>query len=179
MSRRNLATLSLVVLIGSSVRADAREVIPLIEAAKTSDGAAVQTLLKAGADVNAASVDGTTSLHWAARRDAAEVADLLIRAGAHPDRPNRYGVTPLALAAANGSGEMIVYGSAMGDGNQHAFPDIPTLILGKGAGRVNSGRHIRRQDVPMTNLLLSLLDRVGVPVEKLGDSTGKLDLASV
>jgi hypothetical protein len=73
---------------------------------------------------------------------------------------------------------MIVYGSAMGDGNQHAFHDIPTLILGKGAGRINSGRHIKRQDVPMTNLLLSLLDRVGVPVEKLGDSTGKLDLAS-
>jgi Protein of unknown function (DUF1552) len=73
---------------------------------------------------------------------------------------------------------MIVYGSAMGDGNQHAFHDIPTLILGKGAGRINSGRHIRRQDVPMTNLLLSLLDRAGVPVEKLGDSTGKLDLAS-
>lgn len=73
---------------------------------------------------------------------------------------------------------MIVYGSAMGDGNQHAFHDIPTLILGKGAGRINSGRHIKRQDVPMTNLLLSLLDRAGVPVEKLGDSTGKLDLAS-
>jgi hypothetical protein len=73
---------------------------------------------------------------------------------------------------------MIVYGSAMGDGNQHAFHDIPTLILGKGAGRINSGRHIKRQDVPMTNLLLSLLDRVGVPAEKLGDSTGKLDLAS-
>jgi hypothetical protein len=73
---------------------------------------------------------------------------------------------------------MIVYGSAMGDGNQHAFHDIPTLILGKGAGRINSGRHIKRQDLPMTNLLLSLLDRAGVPVEKLGDSTGKLDLAS-
>lgn len=74
---------------------------------------------------------------------------------------------------------LIVYGSAMGDGNQHAFHDIPTLILGKGAGRINSGRHIKRQDVPMTNLLLSVLDRVGVSVEKLGDSTGKLDLASV
>jgi hypothetical protein len=74
---------------------------------------------------------------------------------------------------------LIVYGSAMGDGNQHAFHDIPTLILGKGAGRINSGRHITRQDVPMTNLLLSVLDRVGVSVEKLGDSTGKLDLSSV
>ena len=73
---------------------------------------------------------------------------------------------------------MIVYGSAMGDGNQHAFHDIPTLVLGKGAGRITSGRHIRQQDVPMTNLLLSLLDKVGVPVDKLGDSTGKLELGS-
>ena len=73
---------------------------------------------------------------------------------------------------------MIVYGSAMGDGNQHAFHDIPTLVLGKGAGRIRSGRHIKQQDVPMTNLLLSLLDKVGVPVEKLGDSTGKLELGS-
>ena len=74
---------------------------------------------------------------------------------------------------------LIVYGSAMGDGNQHAFHDIPTLVLGKGAGRVRSGRHIRRQDVPMTNLLLSVLDTVGVPVEKLGDSTGKMEIASI
>jgi hypothetical protein len=74
---------------------------------------------------------------------------------------------------------LIVYGSAMGDGNQHAFHDIPTLVLGKGAGRIRSGRHIRRQDVPMTNLLLSVLDTVGVPVEKLGDSTGKMEIESI
>jgi hypothetical protein len=74
---------------------------------------------------------------------------------------------------------LIVYGSAMGDGNQHAFHDIPTLVLGKGAGRIRSGRHIRRQDVPMTNLLLSVLDTVGVPVEKLGDSTGKMEIESL
>jgi hypothetical protein len=74
---------------------------------------------------------------------------------------------------------LIVYGSAMGDGNQHAFHDIPTLVVGGGAGRINTGRHIRRQDIPMTNLLLSLLDRVGVRVDTLGDSTGMIDLASV
>ena len=71
---------------------------------------------------------------------------------------------------------MIVYGGGMGDGNQHAFHDIPTLVLGKGARPLKSGRHIKQQDVPMTNLLLSLLDKVGVQVEKLGDSTGSINL---
>lgn len=74
---------------------------------------------------------------------------------------------------------LIVYGSAMGDGNQHAFHDIPTIVLGRGAGRINTARHIRRQDVPMTNLLLSVLDKAGVQVGTLGDSTGRLDLGSV
>ena len=64
----------------------------------------------------------------------------------------------------------------MGDGNQHNFVDIPTLVFGKGGGTINSGRHIKRQDVPMTNLLVSVLDKVGVPIGKLGDSTGELDL---
>ena len=74
---------------------------------------------------------------------------------------------------------LIVYGSAMGDGNHHAFHDIPTLLLGKGAGRIRTGRHIKQPEVPMTNLLLSVLDKVGVQVQTLGDSTGRLDLASV
>ena len=74
---------------------------------------------------------------------------------------------------------MIVYGSAMGDGNQHNFVDIPTVVFGSGGGALKSGRHIRRQDVPMTNLLLSLLDKAGVSVDKLGDSTGLLNVDSL
>jgi len=84
-------------------------------------------------------------------------------------------------ATADGDGSlldhsMIVYGSAMGDGNVHAFHDIPTMVLGGGAGRMRTGRHVRHQDVPMTNLLVSVLDKVGVQVEKLGDSTGRIEL---
>jgi hypothetical protein len=71
---------------------------------------------------------------------------------------------------------ILVYGSAMGDGNQHAFHDIPTLVFGSGAGRLRTGRHVKHQDVPMTNLLVSLLDKVGVPVDRLGDSTGAINL---
>src|SRR5262245_45972821 len=104
MGRRPLVSLLLLVCV---CRAEAREASPLLEAVKASDVTAVRALLKSGADVNAASVDGTTALHWAVRRDAADIADLLLRAGAHADRPNRYGVTPLALAAANGNGGMI------------------------------------------------------------------------
>jgi hypothetical protein len=74
---------------------------------------------------------------------------------------------------------IIVYGSAMGDGNQHNFVDIPTLVFGAGGGTLKTGRHIRRQDEPMTNLLVALLDKVGVPLDRLGDSTGKLNLETV
>jgi ankyrin repeat protein len=96
-----------ILLVVSVCGAEAREASPLLEAAKTSDVTAIRSLLKSGVDVNASSVDGTTPLHWAVRRNAADIADLLIRAGAKPDRPNRYGVTPIALAATNGNGEMI------------------------------------------------------------------------
>jgi hypothetical protein len=51
-----------------------------------------------------------------------------------------------------------------------------TLVFGKGGGELKTGRHVKHQDVPMTNLLVSLLDKVGVQVEKLGDSTGSVNL---
>lgn len=70
---------------------------------------------------------------------------------------------------------MIVYGGGISDGNRHNHDDLPVLMGGKGGGTVKTGRHIRyvRQQ-PMTNLFLSMLDRVGAPVESLGDSTGQL-----
>jgi hypothetical protein len=74
---------------------------------------------------------------------------------------------------------IIVYGSAMGDGNQHNFVDIPTLVFGAGGGNLKTGRHIKRQDEPMTNLLVSVLDKVGISVDKLGDSTRRLNLQTL
>jgi hypothetical protein len=70
---------------------------------------------------------------------------------------------------------LIVYGSGMGDGNLHRHFDLPCLLAGRLNGKIQSGRHIRYPDkTPMTNLLVSLLDKTGLPVEKLGDSTGRL-----
>jgi hypothetical protein len=75
---------------------------------------------------------------------------------------------------------MILYGSSLGDGNLHLHSNLPVLLAGNAGGRIKSGRHIRYADAtPMTNLFLTLLDKLGVAVDQLGDSTGKLDLLSV
>ena len=70
---------------------------------------------------------------------------------------------------------MIVYGSGLSDGNRHNNENLPVLLAGRGGGSIDSGRHIRYpEETPMTNLFLSLLDRMGAPVPAMGDSTGRL-----
>ena len=71
---------------------------------------------------------------------------------------------------------MLLYGSSIRDGNVHDHHDLPLVLAGgKGAG-LQTGRHIRyKPETPMTNLLVTMLDRSGVPAETLGDSTGKVD----
>ena len=70
---------------------------------------------------------------------------------------------------------MIVYGSSLSDGNRHSHEDLPVIILGRGNGKLKPGRHIVYDDKPpMTNLFLTLLDKMGVATERLGDSTGKV-----
>jgi hypothetical protein len=70
---------------------------------------------------------------------------------------------------------MVVYGSSMSDPNQHFHYNVPCLLLGRGDGSIKPGRHVVYQDTPQTNLWLTLLDRMGVQAEKLGDSTGKIE----
>ena len=79
----------------------------LVEAVKAGDKAAVATLLKQKADVNAAEPDGTTALHWAVRQDDPELTDRLLRAGADVKAANRYGITALYLASLNGNAAII------------------------------------------------------------------------
>jgi ankyrin repeat protein len=81
--------------------------VPLIEAAKSSDTAAVRALLQKKADVNAVQGDGTTALLWASYKDDLEIADLLIRAGANVNAANDLGATPLWTASENGSAAMV------------------------------------------------------------------------
>ena len=70
---------------------------------------------------------------------------------------------------------IVLFGSNMSNSNLHDHFPLPNLLVGKGAGRLKGGRHIKYPDrTPMTNLLLTLLDKAGVPLDALGDSTGKM-----
>ena len=74
---------------------------------------------------------------------------------------------------------LIVYGSGLGDGDLHTQQKMPILLAGGGSGQLKGGRHLQFADgTPFTNLHLALLEMVGTPVDKLGDSTRKLDLHS-
>jgi hypothetical protein len=75
---------------------------------------------------------------------------------------------------------MLVYGSGLSNPDDHNHHDLPILLAGGGAGQLRGGRHIKYPlDTPLANLHLTLLDKMGVPIERLGDSTGKIELLSV
>ena len=76
---------------------------------------------------------------------------------------------------------MILYGGALSDGNLHLYTDLPLLLVAGRATGIQGGHHIRYpSETPMTNLLLTMLDKAHVPhVESLGDSTGRLDLPTI
>jgi hypothetical protein len=70
---------------------------------------------------------------------------------------------------------LIVYGSGMGNGNLHRHSDMPVLLAGKLGGKIKTGyHHVYKQDTPMANLLLGIMDKTGVKIDKFGDSTGRL-----
>jgi hypothetical protein len=69
-----------------------------------------------------------------------------------------------------------VYGSAIADGNKHTHESLPVLLAGRGGGAIKSGRHVAyTKETPLTNLYLTLLDRMGVRPETIGDSTGRIE----
>ncbi|HEV8414475.1 MAG TPA: DUF1552 domain-containing protein [Bryobacteraceae bacterium] len=85
-------------------------------------------------------------------------------------------------ATADGDGSLldhmtILYGAGISNSNRHSGDNLPLLVVGGGAGRLKSGRHIQYSGKPSNaNLLVTLMDKLDVPVEKLGGSTDKLPL---
>jgi hypothetical protein len=70
---------------------------------------------------------------------------------------------------------MLVYGAGLSDPNAHLHEDLPTIVLGKGGNNFKTGRRLlARRETPMCNLFLTMMDRMGVPTEHFGDSTGRL-----
>jgi hypothetical protein len=69
---------------------------------------------------------------------------------------------------------MVIYGAGISDGNEHSHANLPTILAGRAGGTITQGRHLKVDSVPMTNLYTAMLDRMGVHVDRFGDSTGKL-----
>ncbi len=73
----------------------------------------------------------------------------------------------------------LLYGSGMSDSDLHTPRNLPLLLAGGGAGRIKGGRHVGFEEgTPLTNLYMTVLSQLGVPVERIGDSTGQVELLS-
>lgn len=71
---------------------------------------------------------------------------------------------------------MVLYGGGISDGNKHNHEDLPILLAGRAGGAMETGRVVRyARETPLCNLYVSMLGRMGCPVEGFGDSTGRLD----
>jgi Protein of unknown function (DUF1552) len=74
----------------------------------------------------------------------------------------------------------ILYGAGLSNSNAHSGENLPQMIVGGGAGKIKGGRHLKYTNRPsQANLLLTLMDKMDYPVEKVGGSTGKLDIDSL
>jgi len=74
---------------------------------------------------------------------------------------------------------MIVYGGGISEGNGHSYTDLPILLAGGKAAHITSGQYIRySKGTQMTNLYATLLDKLGVAVDRVGDTTGRVELPS-
>ena len=74
----------------------------------------------------------------------------------------------------------ILYGSGISNSTRHAGDNLPIMLAGGGAGRLPGGRHIRYGNEPsLANLLVTLMDKMDVPVDRIGGSTGRLPLEAL
>ena len=74
----------------------------------------------------------------------------------------------------------MLYGGGLSDGQRHSAANLPILVMGGGGGRLTGGRHVRYPDpTPMSNLHVTLMDTLGLDVERFGTSSGALDLDTV
>jgi uncharacterized protein DUF1552 len=107
---------------------------------------------------------------------------------AHMSKINRYHAEMFSRYVAklrampDGDGSLLdhitlLYGSGISNSTRHSGDNLPILVVGGGAGRLEGGRHLVYSDKPtMANLLLTLMDKLDVPVERIGGSTGKLPI---
>jgi uncharacterized protein len=133
--------------LGLAASAVAAARATLADAAEQRDKTSLSALLKTGADVNAAQVDGTTALHWATYNDEAETVALLVRAGANVNAVNRYGVPPLAQACINGNAAIVkLLLDAGADPNAKMKGGETVLMLAARSGNVEAVKALLARD---------------------------------
>ena len=75
---------------------------------------------------------------------------------------------------------IVMYASAMSDGNEHLLQNLPVMLVGGGSGQLKGGRHLRYPaETPISNLYLTVMDKLGIQEGKFGDSSGKVNLLNV
>ena len=98
---------------------------------------------------------------------------------------NTYHATLLAYyleklnSTADGDGSLLdhitlMYGAGMSDSNAHDYHNLPVVLAGGGTGQLKGGRHFKYADGTWSNLLVTVMDKVGARVDRIGDSTGRL-----
>lgn len=169
---------------GAAGSADVR----VVQAARQRDVSGVVALIKQHADVNAATADGASALHWAAHWNEPAIVDALIAAGARIDAANEYGATPLWLASVNGSAGVIasLLKAGANPGTPIVSGETPLMsaarsgsvdsvkrLLGAGAA-VNAAESARGQ----TALMWATAERHMAVVQALLDAGAKVDMGS-
>lgn len=129
MRSRSFVGWGLMLLLASPGSIAATTTDDLTEAVKRRNSTAIQELLTKGADVDAATPDGTTALHWAARLSDPTAVELLIQADANVNAANRHGVTPLSLACTNGDAATVELLLEAGADANAVLPEGETVLM--------------------------------------------------
>ena len=143
---------ALVLLLGGVLLpaspAAAGDLAALVAAVKAGGAGAAAAVARHRADVNTPEADGTTTLHWAAHAGDVPAARALLQAGARPDVANRYGMTPLALAARGGHAALLDLffegGATLGAADAALRGGQTTLMLAAGAGNAEAVERLLR-----------------------------------
>jgi ankyrin repeat protein len=173
----------------AAATATAQSEVRLVTAVKSQDRAAARALVRRGVDVNAADVDGTTALQWAAHWNDLDMVTALLAAGANPNLASRYGVTPLHESAAIGSAPVVnallragaranaTYGEGetplMGAARSGSLESVKLLI--EGGADVNAVERFRGQ----TALILAAVENHAPVVRTLAEAGAQVNARTV
>jgi ankyrin repeat protein len=136
MIKVRVLILFLWIVLGLTVNADQAS---LADAVEKGESFQIQALLAKDIDVNMPQIDGMTALHWAAHRDDAELAKLLLDRGADATAKNRYGITPLYLGCVNGNADTVQYLLKAGaDPNTMIEGDETSLMTAARTGKLGA-----------------------------------------